>query len=89
MHADNFASIQVSGIVASDVKDVVDDTTGGLRCANPPYGLGARCAQNRIYRSASIWFALFIPSHLHAISDFQKLSLTLEPNQLRIPLIPS
>ena len=31
---------------------------------------------------------MFIPSHLHGISDFQKLSLTLDPNHLLIPRHP-
>ncbi|WP_246784825.1 hypothetical protein, partial [Bradyrhizobium sp. S69] len=33
-------------------------------------------------------FALSIPSHLHSISDFQKLFLTPDPNHLLIPLHP-
>jgi hypothetical protein len=33
-------------------------------------------------------FALSIPSHFHGISDFQKLSLTPDPNHLLIPCHP-
>jgi hypothetical protein len=45
-------------------------------------------AKSNLLRRFSIRFALSSPLPLCVISDFQKLSLTLDPNQRRIPCHP-